>query len=62
MIDTFQKSLNIFNSCPDSEEDLPYNYTSVIFNSIPLSQEKLQLKLKINHIQLKGRISIINSI
>ncbi len=37
--DTLNKSLEIFESCPEGMTDLPFNYFSVIVNSNALSEE-----------------------
>ena len=50
MRDTLTKSKSVFQSCPSDEIELPFNYTSVIFNSIPLTKEQMIKKIKVNPI------------
>jgi len=37
MIDILKKSKDIFKNCTPDDLDTPYNYTSVILNSKPLT-------------------------
>lgn len=57
--DTLLKSLEIFESCPEGMNELSYNYFSVIVNSQALSEEQLDVKMKVNPILNEGRSTII---
>ena len=37
--DTLLKSLEVFETCPESMQELPYSYISVLVNSIPLNED-----------------------
>ena len=61
MRDTLNNTLRVFQTSPPNERHLPYNFASILFNSTPLTPERIDQKIRINPISISGRISIIRS-
>lgn len=57
---TLKKSMETFHEFTLQDQALPYNFYSVITNSLQLTDEQLELKMKFNPIQLDGRIRLID--
>lgn len=60
--DTMQKSAEVFKETPENMTGLNYHYYSALVNSVPLTQNQIQAKERLNPIKPSGRISLISGL